>query len=67
MRVNKKKEYLNGMEHDIEALESELVKGNSFFIMFGDTFSRYSAKKRIEASKAEIKAVLENKNYKPWK
>lgn len=68
IRTSKKKEWINGLEHDIKYYEDSInEKGSVFFWHHGTKVMKWKARVILAEMKEELKKVLEDKNYKPWK
>lgn len=67
-RRNRKQEYLNGLEHDLNWYTMDLADRTKFiFWVHGERMTRKELRERIAEIVKEQKDIAENKGYKPWK
>lgn len=65
-RRNKRQEYLNGLDHDIEHAESLLAKGKFFSVWLGKNFTPSELRESIRDNRKEKGMVQIDPKYKPW-
>lgn len=71
LRANKKQEYINGIEFDINSCKEAIARiettGRYFAWWHGEQYTRSRFERFIKEFEVELAAINADKNYKPWK